>query len=219
MKRLTATTVLSLVLFSTAFVSGKGSPSAPDRPDSLQSVWFYTEGIKQRTIAGNTSRAREYFREAIRRDSSYAPAWYELAGSLVASSPDEAVDAARRACRLDTANRWYQQFYGQTLLMTDRMAEALMRNIIRNMRMAVENPRDYTARSNLLWDSTLSENRLIKLGKRCDFTCHLMAHQLGAYTDCNHGRAVAVLHPVYYRHIYRSGLKNKDKLITIRMEV
>ena len=62
------------------------------------------------------------------------------------------------------------------------------------------------ARSNLLWDATLSENRLIKLGKRCDFTCHLMEHQIGAYTNCNHGKGMAVLHPVYYRHIYRDGL-------------
>lgn len=89
---------------------------------------------------------------------------------------------------------------------SDELAEALMRNIIRNMRMAVENPRDYTARSNLLWDSTLSENRLIELGKKCDFACHLMEHQLGAYTDCGHGQGMAVLHPSYYRHIYRDGL-------------
>ena len=89
---------------------------------------------------------------------------------------------------------------------SDELAEALMRNIIRNMRMAVENPRDYTARSNLLWDSTLSENRLIKLGKKCDFACHLMEHQLGAYTDCGHGQGMAVLHPSYYRHIYRDRL-------------
>ena len=81
-----------------------------------------------------------------------------------------------------------------------------MRSIIKNLRQAVQNPTDYTSRSNLLWDSTLSENRLIKLGKQGDFTCHLMEHQLGAYTNCNHGCGVAVLHPVYYRHIYRDGL-------------
>lgn len=89
---------------------------------------------------------------------------------------------------------------------SDEIAEALMRSVIRNIRLVRQNPTDYTARSNLLWDSTLSENRLIKLGKKCDFTCHLIAHQIGAYTDCNHGQAVAVLHPVYYRHIYRDGL-------------
>ncbi len=90
---------------------------------------------------------------------------------------------------------------------SDEIAEALMRSIIRNTRIALENPKDYTARSNLFWDSTLSENRLIKMGKRCDFTCHLMAHQIGAYTNCNHGQAVAVLHPPYYRHIYQNGIK------------
>ena len=89
---------------------------------------------------------------------------------------------------------------------SDEIAEALMRSIIKNLRQAVQNPTDYTSRSNLLWDSTLSENRLIKLGKQGDFTCHLMEHQLGVYTNCNHGCGVAVLHPVYYRHIYRDGL-------------
>ena len=52
----------------------------------------------------------------------------------------------------------------------------------------------------------MGENRLIKMGKQCDFQCHNMEHQLGAYTDCNHGCGLAVLHPVYYRHIYRDGL-------------
>ena len=89
---------------------------------------------------------------------------------------------------------------------SDEIAEALMRSIIRNVRLAVKDPEDYTARSNLLWDSTLSENRLIKLGKKCDFSCHLMEHQLGAYTDCGHGQGMAVLHPAYYRHIFRDGL-------------
>ena len=90
---------------------------------------------------------------------------------------------------------------------SDDVAEALMRNVVRNLRIAVKDQEDYTARSNLFWDSTLSENRLIKLGKKGDFECHLMEHQLAAYTDCNHGEGMAVLHPVYYRHIYRDGLK------------
>ena len=57
-----------------------------------------------------------------------------------------------------------------------------------------------------MWESTMGENRIIKLGKRMDFECHQMEHQLGAYTDCNHGAGLAVLHPVYYRHIYKEGL-------------
>lgn len=89
---------------------------------------------------------------------------------------------------------------------SDDIMEALMRSVIRNLRVAIQNPEDYTARSNLMWDSTMAENRVIKMGKKCDFECHNMEHQLGAYTDCNHGCGLAVLHPVYYRHIYQKGL-------------
>lgn len=89
---------------------------------------------------------------------------------------------------------------------SDAVAEALMKNVIDNLRAAIIDPKDYTARSNLMWDAAMAENRIIKLGKQTDFQCHQMEHQLGAYTDCNHGEGLAVLHPVYYRHIYQNGL-------------
>ena len=87
----------------------------------------------------------------------------------------------------------------------DDIAEALMRGVIRDLRAAVRNPEDYTARSNLMWEATMAENRIIKLGKQADFQCHQMEHQLAAHTDCNHGEGLAVLHPVYYRHICDAG--------------
>lgn len=88
---------------------------------------------------------------------------------------------------------------------SDSISEALMGSVICNLRAALRNPQDYTARSNLLWASTMAENRIIKLGKQTDFQCHQIEHQLGAYTDCNHGEGLAVIHPVYYRHIYQNG--------------
>ena len=78
---------------------------------------------------------------------------------------------------------------------SDDISEALMRSAIRNLRAAIQNPQDYTAQSNLMWAATMAENRVIKLGKRMDFECHQMEHQLGAYTNCNHGEGLAVLHP------------------------
>ncbi len=97
---------------------------------------------------------------------------------------------------------------------SDDISEALMRNVITNLRVAISNPKDYTARSNLMWDATLAENRLIKLGKKTDFECHQMEHQLGAYTNCNHGAGLAVLHPVYYRHICIAGKKKFAQFAT-----
>lgn len=94
---------------------------------------------------------------------------------------------------------------------SDDISEALMRGVIRDLRASIQNPENYTARSNLMWESTMAENRIIKLGKRMDFECHQMEHQLGAYTNCNHGAGLAVLHPVYYRHIYKDGLSKFQK--------
>ena len=138
MKRLTATTVLCLLLFSAAFVAGKGPSAVPEYPDSLRSVWLYTEGIKQNTIAGDSVRARELFLEAIRSDSTYAPAYYELAANGMYATPDEAVELARKAFRLDTTNKWYHQFYGQALIYAGRYDEAL--KVYRHLQ--TENPKD-----------------------------------------------------------------------------
>ena len=45
------------------------------------------------------------------------------------------------------------------------------------------------------------QNGILKVGRLTDFQAHQIEHQLGAYTDCNHGQGLAVIHPAYYRHI------------------
>jgi alcohol dehydrogenase YqhD (iron-dependent ADH family) len=97
---------------------------------------------------------------------------------------------------------------------SDDISEALMKSVIRNLPIALKNPSDYTSRSNIMWASTMAENRVIKLGKNTDFQAHQIEHQLGAYTDCNHGYGLAVLHPVYYRHIYKHGLSKFARFAT-----
>ena len=89
---------------------------------------------------------------------------------------------------------------------SDNISEALMKSVIENLPKALANPQDYTARSNLMWAATMAENRIIKLGKACDFQAHQIEHQLGAFTNCNHGSGLAVIHPAYYRYICRDGL-------------
>lgn len=88
---------------------------------------------------------------------------------------------------------------------SDDISEALMRGIVRDLRAAAKNPEDYSARSNLMWEAAMAENRIIKLGKELDFQAHMMEHQLSAYTDCCHGAGLAVLHPPYYRAICEKG--------------
>ena len=88
---------------------------------------------------------------------------------------------------------------------SDDISEALMRSVIRNTRVLLTDPENYDARSELAWASAMAENGILKIGKVTDFQCHMIEHQLGAYTNCNHGAGLAVIHPVLYRHIYKSG--------------
>ena len=86
---------------------------------------------------------------------------------------------------------------------SDDVALAIMRNTVVNMRRLLVNINDMEARSNLMWDSAMAENGILKCGRLTDFQAHQMEHQLGAYTDCNHGQGLAVIHPAYYRHIVK----------------
>jgi alcohol dehydrogenase YqhD (iron-dependent ADH family) len=97
---------------------------------------------------------------------------------------------------------------------SDSINEALMKSIIRNLRAAIAKPENYTARSNLVWASAMAENRILKLGKQGDFQGHILEHALGAFTDCNHGCGLAVLLPVYYRHIKGAGAKKFARFAT-----
>ena len=47
----------------------------------------------------------------------------------------------------------------------------------------------------------MAENGILKIGKATAFQAHMIEHQLGAYTDCNHGFGLAVIHPTMYRHM------------------
>lgn len=108
----------------------------------------------------------------------------------------------------DTLSHSMETYFGYPNAdnVSDDINEAVMRSVITNMRVLLRDPQNYEARSNLMWDSAMAENGLLKLGKKTDFQVHQIEHQLGAYTDCNHGQGLAVIHPVYYRHIFKDGL-------------
>lgn len=86
---------------------------------------------------------------------------------------------------------------------SDDVALAIMRNTVVNMRRLLVDINDMQARGNLMWASAMAENGILKVGRLTDFQAHQIEHQLGAYTDCNHGQGLAVIHPAYYRHILK----------------
>lgn len=108
----------------------------------------------------------------------------------------------------DTLSHAMETYFGRSDKenISDDLAEAVMKNTIANIRVLLNDPKNYTARSSLMWDSAMAENGILKLGRKTDFVVHQIEHQLGAYTDCNHGEGLAVLHPFYYKHIYKDAV-------------
>ena len=107
----------------------------------------------------------------------------------------------------DTLSHAMETYFGKPDKnnLSDDINEAVMRSVIRNIRVLMKDEKNYEARSELAWASAMAENGILKIGKITDFQCHQIEHQLGAYTNCNHGAGLAVIHPVLYRHIYKSG--------------
>lgn len=108
----------------------------------------------------------------------------------------------------DTLSHCMETYFGKPdhIILSDEISEAVMRNVIRNLRLLMINPQDMEARSELMWASAMGENGILKIGKVTDFQAHQMEHQLGAYTNCNHGQGLAVIHPTLYRHIYENNI-------------
>ncbi len=103
-----------------------------------------------------------------------------------------------------------QYFSGEDNNTTDYVIEGLLRSVIDNARVAIKNPMDYEARSNLMWSATLALNTISGLSKEQDWEVHMIEHQLGAYTDCAHGMGLAAISIPYYNYIYSYGL---DKFV------
>lgn len=108
----------------------------------------------------------------------------------------------------DTLSHCMETYFGspRKTTLSDEIGEAVMRNVIRNVRALLKDMEDMDARSELMWASAMGENGILKIGKVTDFQAHQIEHQLGAYTDCNHGQGLAVIHPVLYRHMYQDGV-------------
>ena len=99
-----------------------------------------------------------------------------------------------------------QYFSGEDDNTSDYIAEGLLRSLIHSSRIAVEDPTDYEARSNIMWIATWALNTLIAKGKSTDWMVHMIGQSVGAYTDATHGMTLSAISMAYYRLICPYGL-------------
>ena len=98
-----------------------------------------------------------------------------------------------------------QYFSGTDDNTSDYIMEGLLRSLIHSADIAVKNPTDYEARSNIMWIATWALNTLVAKGKTTDWMVHMFGQSVGAYTDATHGMTLAAVTMPYYRHILPYG--------------
>ena len=100
-----------------------------------------------------------------------------------------------------------QYFSGEDDNTSDYISEGLLRSLIHSSEIAVKNPTDYEARSNIMWTATWALNTLIAKGKATDWEVHMVGQAVGAVTDATHGMTLAAVSMAYYKLIMPYGLK------------
>lgn len=98
-----------------------------------------------------------------------------------------------------------QYFSGTDDNTSDYIMEGLLRSLIHSADVAVENPADYDARSNIMWTATWALNTLVAKGKSTDWMVHMLGQAVAAYTDATHGMTLAAVTVPYYKYILPYG--------------
>lgn len=88
-----------------------------------------------------------------------------------------------------------------SMYMLDCVKEGLMKTVIKYAPIALEQPDNYEARANLMWAASWAINGFTGALQNCEWSCHLMEHELSAIYDITHGLGLAILTPRWMRYI------------------
>lgn len=103
----------------------------------------------------------------------------------------------------DAMNHTIEQYFVEdTTLLNDGFCESMLRSLMQNGRLCLDNPNNYTARAEMMLACTYGCNGILSLGNSMSgWPCHGIEHALSAYYDITHGEGLAIITPRWMRHI------------------
>lgn len=104
----------------------------------------------------------------------------------------------------DMMSHVFERYFTNTVHtdLTDGLCEAVLRTLIKNAPLALNNPHDYDAWCELGFAGTVAHNGLVGMGREQDWACHNMEHELSAIYDVTHGAGLAVLTPGWMTYVH-----------------
>ena len=137
---------------------------------------------------------------------------------LTMTLPDYQTSCGTTDILMHTMERYFVS--GDTLEITDSIAEGLLRTVMEYGRRLYENPKDLKARTEIMWAGSLSHNGLTGCGvKAMDFSTHVLEHELGGLYDVAHGAGLAALWGSWARYVYKDCLPRFKKFAIRVMNV
>lgn len=101
---------------------------------------------------------------------------------------------------MHTMERYFNK--DETMMMTDAIAEAVIRNVIENGRILMSDSNNYNARAEIMWSGSLSHNDLTGVGAGSDWCTHELEHELSGMFDVAHGAGLAAMWGSWARYVY-----------------
>ena len=100
---------------------------------------------------------------------------------------------------MHTMERYFSKY--EDALLTDAIAEALLRTVKDAVPEVLKNPEDYRHRAAIMWASSLSHNDLTECGTEKDFACHKLEHELSGLFGVTHGAGLAAIWGSWARYV------------------
>ncbi len=100
---------------------------------------------------------------------------------------------------MHTLDRYFTHETGNHF--TDRVAEALLKNVVVYAKKAMANHRDYEAMSELMWCGSVSHNGFTSLGRTMDFGVHKLGHELSGKFGVTHGASLTAMWGSWARYV------------------
>ena len=115
---------------------------------------------------------------------------------------------------MHTMERYFSKY--EDAMLTDAIAEALLRTVKTATLIALQNPEDYRSRAAIMWAGSLSHNDLTECGTEKDFACHKLEHELSGLFGVTHGAGLAAIWGSWARYVMN---RHIDRFVKFAIEV
>ncbi len=124
--------------------------------------------------------------------------------SILNPALTQTLPAYQTACgATDIIAHVFERYYTNTteVEVTDRLCEAVVLTMLKEVPRVIEDPNNYDARANIMWAGMVAHNNVVGVGREQDWNSHGIEHELSALYDCAHGAGLAVIMPAWMEYV------------------